>query len=40
MMIITDDKKKWVYDDKHHEWIDVSVDNPKLKKLRRESKSL
>lgn len=36
-VIKTPDKKKWVYDEKHHCWIDVSVDNLKLEKLARES---
>ena len=33
MVITTDDGKKWIYDEEHHEWIDVSVDNSKLQKL-------
>ena len=37
MWIETDDGKKWLYDEEHHEWIDISIDNPKLKKLMRES---
>ena len=30
---VTEDGKQWVYDTEHHEWINVSVDNPKLRKL-------
>ena len=36
-IIETSDGKKWFYDYKHHNWVDVSVDNPKLKKLIKES---
>ena len=32
-IVETPDGKKWFYDDKHHNWIDISVDNPKLRKL-------
>jgi len=33
MNVKTEDDKIWMYDSEHQEWIDVSVDNPKLKKL-------
>jgi hypothetical protein len=33
----TSDGKIWIYDFIHHKWIDVSIDNSKLKKLSRNS---
>lgn len=33
----TPDGKVWEYDSVHHEWIDVSINNPQLKRLLKHS---
>jgi len=35
--IIGENNKEWIYDSEHKEFIDISCDNPKLRKLLKES---